>query len=157
MVSTMQAITVAHTGPLPSPESMRGYESVLKGSADRIIAMAEKEQANRFASTSRDQDIMDFSLKLEQEELAQERQIIEINSRNSLLGLIFGFVAVIVLTVATVILILHDHDIAGSVFGGTTVVAIVSTLIYGSRIKQGDIVARKGKTDKTNDKYDTGH
>lgn len=35
-------------GPIPHPETLKGYEEVLKGSADRIISMAEKEQQHRF-------------------------------------------------------------------------------------------------------------
>ena len=142
--TSMQSITVStHSGPLPPPESMRGYEEVVKGSAERILVMAEKEQENRFASISKDKELYALSLKLEQDELDQEKEIIRINARNSLVGLIFGFVAVIVLTISTVILILHGHDIAGSIFGGTTVVAIVSTLIYGSRVKQQEIIYKK--------------
>jgi len=37
----------AHAGPIPAPEVIAGYEKVLPGSADRIIKMAEKEQAHR--------------------------------------------------------------------------------------------------------------
>jgi uncharacterized membrane protein len=36
-----------HSGPIPSPEIIGGYEKVLAGSADRIIKMAEKEQEHR--------------------------------------------------------------------------------------------------------------
>ena len=122
---------------------MRGYEAVVKGSAERILAMAEKEQENRYASIAKDQELLNLSLKLEAEELEQEKQIIAINARNSLVGHIFGFISVIVLTVATVILILKGHDIAGSIFGGTTVAAIVSTLIYGSHVKKKEIIAKK--------------
>ena len=32
------------SGPIPSPNAMAKYEEVLPGSADRIMAMAEKEQ-----------------------------------------------------------------------------------------------------------------
>jgi uncharacterized membrane protein len=39
--------TVAHSGPIPSPETIAGYEKVLAGAADRIIKMAEKEQGHR--------------------------------------------------------------------------------------------------------------
>ena len=35
-------------GPLPPPDVMRGYEDIVPGAADRILAMAEKEQQHRF-------------------------------------------------------------------------------------------------------------
>jgi uncharacterized membrane protein len=34
-------------GPLPHPEILAGYDNVLPGAADRIISMAEKNQAHR--------------------------------------------------------------------------------------------------------------
>lgn len=37
----------SHSGPIPSPEVIGGYEKVLAGSADRIIKMAEREQGHR--------------------------------------------------------------------------------------------------------------
>lgn len=36
-----------HTGPIPAPGEIGEYERILPGSADRIIKMAEKEQAHR--------------------------------------------------------------------------------------------------------------
>jgi uncharacterized membrane protein len=36
-----------HKGPLPAPEDFEHYDTVLPGAAERIIAMAEKEQAHR--------------------------------------------------------------------------------------------------------------
>lgn len=33
-----------HSGPLPSPETLAGYESICPGAAERILQMAEKEQ-----------------------------------------------------------------------------------------------------------------
>ena len=39
--------TSVHQGPLPSPRQFGEYNAILPGSADRILSMAEKEQANR--------------------------------------------------------------------------------------------------------------
>lgn len=35
------------TGPIPTPEELLNYQRLIPGSADRIIAMAEREQAHR--------------------------------------------------------------------------------------------------------------
>lgn len=43
-------LTIQHSrysGPIPHPSFMHEYESILPGSADRIIAMSEKEQQHR--------------------------------------------------------------------------------------------------------------
>ena len=37
------------SGPLPPPESLEGYERVLPGSADRILAMAEEQASHRIS------------------------------------------------------------------------------------------------------------
>lgn len=43
----------AHMGPLPAPEVLAGYEHVLPGSAERIMAMAERQQESRLTLESR--------------------------------------------------------------------------------------------------------
>lgn len=52
--------TFSHSGPIPSPEIIGGYEKVLAGSADRIIKMAEKEQEHRHKVQSRGQNHIAF-------------------------------------------------------------------------------------------------
>lgn len=51
-----QAMMVRHetsfSGPLPPPDSIREYNQILPGGAERIFAMAEKEQGHRHAVTS---------------------------------------------------------------------------------------------------------
>ena len=47
-VSTaVMQVTKMHSGPLPDPETLAGYERVAPGSAERIILMAEKQQDHR--------------------------------------------------------------------------------------------------------------
>lgn len=40
-------IQQSHSGPLPSAREFRGYNDVLPGAAERILAMAELEQRHR--------------------------------------------------------------------------------------------------------------
>jgi len=42
-----------HSGPLPHPEILSGYEKVLPGSADRILKMAEKQQDHRISNENK--------------------------------------------------------------------------------------------------------
>lgn len=42
-----------HSGPLPNPETLRKYDEVLPGTAERIIAMAEKEQNHVHSTVKR--------------------------------------------------------------------------------------------------------
>lgn len=50
MISVEQSSSFA--GPLPPPSLFKGYEQVLPGAADRILSMAEKEQASRHTSNT---------------------------------------------------------------------------------------------------------
>lgn len=45
-----QTTIEAHQGPLPTPDDLAQYDKVLPGLADRIVVMAEKEQAHRIDS-----------------------------------------------------------------------------------------------------------
>ncbi len=47
---------VLHQGPLPHPEEFRRYDEALPGAADRILVMAEREQASRLDATRRTQE-----------------------------------------------------------------------------------------------------
>lgn len=44
---THQQVATLHQGPLPAPEDLHRYDELLPGAANRIIAMAEREQAHR--------------------------------------------------------------------------------------------------------------
>jgi uncharacterized membrane protein len=47
LVKQRQEISVSYEGPLPRSREFAGYEQVLPGAADRILAMAEKESEHR--------------------------------------------------------------------------------------------------------------
>ena len=46
-VAVKQEVTQAWSGPLPPPEAIEKYTQIAPGSAERILAMAEKEQEHR--------------------------------------------------------------------------------------------------------------
>lgn len=54
-VAQLLEMTVSryHSGPLPPPEDFAGYENVHPGTAERILAMAERAQAHRHKQESR--------------------------------------------------------------------------------------------------------
>lgn len=66
--------SISFNGPLPPPEYLHGYEQTLPGAADRVISMAEKEQAHRHK---------------------EENKIITTSISVSILGLVFGFILVV--------------------------------------------------------------
>ena len=83
-------------GPIPHPDILKGYEETLKGSANRIIAMAENQASHRFA--------------IEQQEL-------KLSSRDSLLGIVCAFTLCIFLISIGAALCFYSQHIAGQISG----------------------------------------
>jgi uncharacterized membrane protein len=51
--SQRQEVSVSYQGPLPTSREFAGYEQVLPGAADRILAITEKEADNRRESQAK--------------------------------------------------------------------------------------------------------
>ena len=86
-----------HRGPLPDPETLRKYDDLLPGSAERIFAMAEREQRHLHESVRR---VHVWTLARKQ------------------IGQVSGFlIAISGLSVGSW-LIYKGHDLAGSAIAG---------------------------------------
>ena len=104
---------VFRQGPLPPPEDLKGYNDVLPGAADRILAMAEGEQKHRHGMEERD-----------------------LKYRASLTGLgqILGFTLGLAAIVGGVVLLGLGRNIAGF---GTLILAVASltaAFLYGRKV-----------------------
>jgi hypothetical protein len=108
--------SVSMTGPLPPPSILAGYEQVLPGAAERIVSMAEKEQDHRHSFDNKCQ---------------------KTDSRDSLLGILCGFVLGVAALVAGVIVIMRVPNkvgaVTGSVLGISGIASIVATFISGTK------------------------
>ena len=93
----------AYSGPIPPAEEFAGYEEVLKGSANRILSMAENSADHR---------------------MKMEKDILEKDFRLKRLGYLAGAALVIMFGVFSFVLGLKDHDELASKIGVTTVVAV---------------------------------
>ncbi len=99
-------------GPLPMPADLEQYNRILPGAAERILSMAEKQAEHR-------QGI--------------ENRVIGSDTRNSMLGLIFGFLIGALGLGCGFFLIFNGMLVEGSIFGGATLASLVTTFIYGSQ------------------------
>ncbi len=126
-------IIKAHSGPLPSPEQLAGYEAVTPGLAERIVRMAEKqmdhrlnyeskEQANRLQLSSREQDIF-------QEEVVGRHKMTERGQK-------LGFLLTYSLGIAGMLLAMAGHSVVASVIFGTTIVSIAAVFVIGRLQKE---------------------
>ena len=110
-----------HQGPLPDAGSYERYNMVLPGAADRILRMAETEADHRRSGERKDQEI--------------NRKYYDSFTRDSLLGLVFGFTVAALCVVCGTYLVLQGHDVAGTIFGGSGLAGIAGVFVYSTRHK----------------------
>ncbi len=96
-----------HVGPLPHPDLARQYEDLLEGSFERILVMAEKEQAARLQLESqRHQDTVSRDKQLYEAAAEYHRQDLASRSKREYAGMWLGFLlAVGVLLIAAIVII----------------------------------------------------
>jgi len=104
------AISMSFSGPLPPPEALAHYEQILPGAADRIIKMAEDQNAHR---------------------RHLETTVIESNAAVQKWGLVGGFVIAMTAIGGGIYLIAHGMSGSGLAAILTPLVALVGVFIYG--------------------------
>ncbi|MXN65352.1 DUF2335 domain-containing protein [Stappia sp. GBMRC 2046] len=102
------------SGPVPHPSHAEHYESILEGSFDRMLSMAERELNHQ-------QTLDKFSL--------------EASIQDSKSGRLYGLIALVALIIAAVITGLYDHEILAGAFLTTGALGTISTLVMGRRQK----------------------
>ena len=108
-------------GPLPSPEALRSYNSVLPDAAERIMSMAESEMQHRH--------------ERESAILQQEKLLLERRWKLSLISIILGFLCVILLSglIGFALYIGADGVALGTAIGA--VAAVAGLFTYGQITK----------------------
>ncbi|WP_081195373.1 DUF2335 domain-containing protein [Halomonas sp. BC1] len=113
---------LTYSGPLPPSAEMEKYERISPGAADRILAMAEKEQAHRHEQEEKENAVN--SRIAESNIRSQDASISEIKRGQWMaysLGLIFLGI--------TVMLGLSGHEVAASTLGLGGVAAVATVFI----------------------------
>lgn len=101
-------------GPIPSPKIMEGYEEISPGAANRILKMAEKQQAHRHQ---------------------MENNMLSAAASKDKRGQWFaGALAIIALASAT-FLGYHDKTFVASIIGGTTIIGLCGIFALGKFYK----------------------
>jgi uncharacterized membrane protein len=106
-----------HIGPIPSPEVLAEYNQIDPTFANRILVMAEQQSLHR---------------------QKMEKTIINSGTRDSLLGIVFGFLIGVITIIVSLILGLNGRTIESSLLGIGGLGGLVSVFIYGTRGKDND-------------------
>jgi uncharacterized membrane protein len=101
-----------HSGPLPDPITLQGYDQIMPGLANRIVMMTESQHAHR---------------------ISMEKKVVNSGVRNSLMGIISGFLAVVIMVGAGVYLALNGLELGGAIIGTTGLAGLVGVFIYGTQ------------------------
>ena len=102
------------SGPIPPPQILADYNQIVPGSANRIIAMAEKQADHR---------------------RRLETQVISSDITNSRVGLFCGLAIGVGGLVAATVIAIYGNPQAGVGMGLVTLASLVSVFVYGSRLR----------------------
>lgn len=120
------AFSASHySGPLPPPDQLKAYESVLPGAADRIIRMAENQAEHR-------QSIEKIAVKGG-------------NSR-SWWGLFLGFSIAVIALGASALLVLKGHSAAGITIASIDIVGLAAVFVYGKADQRRERIQKESQT-----------
>lgn len=106
------------SGPIPPPALLEGYESILPGAAERILALAEREAAHRHEI---EKQVTDANIRLAKGEHYQVY-----------LGQGLAFLLALVFISGGVFLIHGGKSIVGSFFSAAALIAIVAAFLKKS-------------------------
>lgn len=115
--------TVRHefAGPLPPPEMLEHYDNIISNGAERIMTMAEAQSQHR-------------------REL--EKTVIDRDSRNSLLGVIFAFILCMATIIGGTYVIIAGHSWPGTILGSAGLVGLATVFIYGTNQRKREREAK---------------
>lgn len=114
---------MVRSGPIPPPEDLRIYEEICPGAADRIIAMAEKEQQNRHTN---------------------EQSLVTSVSKGNLRGITWAGTISMVIVIGGIMCIMSNHGVAGAFLGVSGLAGIIGTFLKNTSL----ISPEESKNDK---------
>ena len=117
---------IMHSGPLPSPETLAGYEQVLPGAAERILHMAEQQQDHRQVI---------------------EKAVVFGNVRDQRLGVVFAFLLGVAGISCGTAIILLGHPLGGFSVLLAALASLVTAFIYGRHEQRKEREAAQARED----------
>lgn len=112
--------------PLPPPQVLRGYDEVVPGAGERILAMAERAQSDAHSARQ-------FGLEHAVRYLRR--------------GQFFGFLASLVAFFVVGFAAYHGREVVASIVGGSTIVGLVIAFVATGRNGPSDAPGAADPTD----------
>lgn len=116
------ATKLSFQGPLPPPETLQRYNQIVPGAASRIISMAESQHGHR-------QHL--------------EKRVVESNTDNQRLGLIFGFIIAMTAIVGGIYLAATGKSAAGLTAIVAALAALVGVFVYGKYEQRQELAEKR--------------
>ncbi len=121
---SLVAYKASYSGPLPHPETLKKFEEIVPGSANRIITQFEEQSQHR---------------------RMLETKVIHNDIFLSKMGLLAGFIIGLLAVSGGVYTALLGHEMAGGFIGSAGLIGLVSVFVYGTRMKQKHLNSREQK------------
>jgi uncharacterized membrane protein len=137
-IAVRQEISASFSGPLPHPDLLKKYNEIIPGLAEAIVDMAQKQQAHRFKIEEQEVRQKDDIIELNKRDSDQCDKALNIDSRNSLLGLVFAFLTVALIMSTSAICAYFNHPVSSAIIGAGGVCSIVYIFIYGTRTQRNN-------------------
>lgn len=112
------------SGPIPPPDDLARYDSIIPNGADRIMALAESQMTHRH--------------RLEQDIVVAQVADARAERTERLLGQIFALIIGLTAIVAGAIVAIKGQPWPGAIIGGSAIVGLVSVFIAGRKSEQDD-------------------
>ncbi|MCX7022004.1 MAG: DUF2335 domain-containing protein [bacterium] len=119
LFNVIRETQLAYKGPLPISSEYNEYEKTLPGAADRIMAMAEKEQESAHKLTDKE---LEFNYEIEKSKLSNEKF-------SAILGFTIGTLALL----GAILLGVFGQTAVASIIGGLDIVGLVSVFVIGNK------------------------
>ena len=108
-----QIVAIAQfAGPIPHPEILRAYETILPGTAERIFTLAEEQSLYR---------------------RSMGKSIVEASIRNQIYGTTCGLIVALAGLASAVVLGLHGQPWVAGVIGSIDLVGLVAVFVIGHK------------------------
>ncbi len=115
---------LARSGPIPDPNTLRQYETIVPGFAKQYLTSFVEESKHRRGMETE-------IIVLNKQELEQQGWLMRANHQRSLWGLAAGFIISISALGSAVYVTVKGYPWVGGIIGGATVTALAGVFVIG--------------------------